>query len=796
MKKRFLSIFLSFAMVLTFVPATGAAAADVELPAGAYEIILDTPDCSIEWTSANVYPAGESVYAFADDTVTFTVEASDVNYEVTSVIINDEAQEIADSYTFTMPAADVIITAAAGKSAAPDPEQPEVTDTHTIAVDVDADIVEITFSDEELDTTAVPYGTAVYFTVEVTDENYTLDKVYINQVEWAPEEDGWYAFTLESDVSITVGLNEAEQPDEPKLYKATLVGGDGAVLNPEYKLPEMPVVWELEAGQPLGLSNPYIKDGYAFAGWENDYNDVIYADREEIPMPAQDVTFTAVWKETPYTVKVTVNDVPDVEDANVEVWAYTDDYMVGDWIGGEDGFQLKLAAGTHTLEVIQVIIYDEETNEHEILRQVMQALVVEGDMSVTVAFPKNNVSAGLVTDTADAPAEDAATPIAVNGATDLADNLFDEYAENAEEGKEVEKVEVEVNVAPKAEDMVEEEHKTAIKDKVKSEEKKESKKFSFLEILISAVISYVDDAVGADEAIIEETKEVVMEIIVDFDMEGKDNFSFYRHHGDSVDKFDVYDKKPDAPKDKMAFFDKENDRIHIYSTKFSTFAISYDDAEVEEDDKDEDKNPSGGDSSGGGYNGPVVIPGKKPDQPKDDQPATVGGFTDVPAGEYYADAVIWAVEKGITNGMGEGTFAPNAACTRAQMVTFLYRVAGEPAVEGTVSFSDVSSDSYYAKAIAWAVEKGITNGMGDGTFAPDAECSRAQMATFLYRMQGGSVSSSSEFTDVDAGAYYAEAVAWAAANNITNGMGDGLFAPNATCTRGQMVTFLFRCFAE
>ena len=191
-----------------------------------------------------------------------------------------------------------------------------------------------------------------------------------------------------------------------------------------------------------------------------------------------------------------------------------------------------------------------------------------------------------------------------------------------------------------------------------------------------------------------------------------------------------------------------------------------------------------------------------PEEPKEDgkkeeeTPAPSVTFSDVPSDAYYADAVAWAVEKGITNGVGEGSFAPEASCTRGQMVTFLYRMAGEPTTNGIVNFSDVSADSYYADAIAWAVEKGITNGTGDGLFSPDAECTRAQMAVFLYRMVGGSAAGASSFGDVDAGAYYADAVAWAAANGITTGTGDGNFSPNANCTRAQMVTFLYRCFTE
>lgn len=174
-------------------------------------------------------------------------------------------------------------------------------------------------------------------------------------------------------------------------------------------------------------------------------------------------------------------------------------------------------------------------------------------------------------------------------------------------------------------------------------------------------------------------------------------------------------------------------------------------------------------------------------------------FMDVKAGDYYYDAVLWAAVNGITKGDTAVTFAPDKACTRAQMVTFLWRAAGCPEPTGTAKgFADVTADSYYGKAVLWAVEQGITNGTGDTTFSPDATCTRAQMAAFLCRLAGGkAVGTGAGFTDVKADAYYAEAVRWAAENGITNGTGDGTtFSPDATCTRGQMVTFLYRYFVK
>ena len=168
-------------------------------------------------------------------------------------------------------------------------------------------------------------------------------------------------------------------------------------------------------------------------------------------------------------------------------------------------------------------------------------------------------------------------------------------------------------------------------------------------------------------------------------------------------------------------------------------------------------------------------------------------FTDVPANSYYADAVLWAAKNGITGGIGNGLFGPNQPCTRAQIVTFLWRAAGSPEPKAMSSFADVSTDAYYAKAVAWAVENGITTGTGDGKFSPDATCTRAQSVTFLYRAAGSpAVSGSAEFGDVATNAYYADAVAWAAKNGITGGIGGGLFGSGNDCTRAQIVTFLYR----
>ena len=169
-------------------------------------------------------------------------------------------------------------------------------------------------------------------------------------------------------------------------------------------------------------------------------------------------------------------------------------------------------------------------------------------------------------------------------------------------------------------------------------------------------------------------------------------------------------------------------------------------------------------------------------------------FADVPANAYFADAVKWAVDKGITNGLSDTMFGPYESCTRAQIVTFLWRAAGSPEPKTASSFTDVPVSTYYAKAVAWAVENGITNGMTETTFAPDATCTRGQSVTFLHRALKGTASGSANFTDVKPDAFYADAVSWAVKNDVTNGTSNTTFSPNADCTRAEIVTFLYRAY--
>ena len=172
----------------------------------------------------------------------------------------------------------------------------------------------------------------------------------------------------------------------------------------------------------------------------------------------------------------------------------------------------------------------------------------------------------------------------------------------------------------------------------------------------------------------------------------------------------------------------------------------------------------------------------------------VSPFADVAIDAYYYEAVKWAVKNGITDGVGNGLFGPNQPCTRGQIVTFLWRAAGSPVVNYWMPFTDVDEGAYYAEAARWAASEGITTGAGESSFSPDATCTRAQAVTFLARALNANASGKAEFGDVPTDSYFAEAVAWAAANGVTEGVGGGLFGSDNSYTRGQIVTFLYRAY--
>lgn len=201
-----------------------------------------------------------------------------------------------------------------------------------------------------------------------------------------------------------------------------------------------------------------------------------------------------------------------------------------------------------------------------------------------------------------------------------------------------------------------------------------------------------------------------------------------------------------------------------------------------------------GEGGGGGGGGGGSVTPVQPSKPSvSDTPADLS-FVDVSTDAYYYDAVLWAVEKGIANGTSATTFSPDLSCTRAQMVTFLWRAAGSPAPAATsCPFTDVQPDAYYYNAVLWAVEQGITAGTSETTFSPDLIVTRGQAVTFLWRQAGSpAVSTSGSFSDVPATAYYANAVKWAITEGVTVGTGNDQFSPASDCTRAQIVTLMYR----
>lgn len=199
-----------------------------------------------------------------------------------------------------------------------------------------------------------------------------------------------------------------------------------------------------------------------------------------------------------------------------------------------------------------------------------------------------------------------------------------------------------------------------------------------------------------------------------------------------------------------------------------------------------DKPSGGGGGAGGGTSTPVVKP---------DEDISKAVFNDVKDSDYFAAPVHWALEWEITSGVEQGRFGPELPCTRGQIITFLWRAAGSPQSKSlAAAFQDVAEEDYFFKAVCWAVEQGITGGTGPNVFSPDMTCTRAQAVAMLYRAAGAGTTAGTTFSDVTPDDYFAAAVQWAVDREITSGVGEGRFGPEQPCTRGQIITFLWRQF--
>ncbi len=224
-------------------------------------------------------------------------------------------------------------------------------------------------------------------------------------------------------------------------------------------------------------------------------------------------------------------------------------------------------------------------------------------------------------------------------------------------------------------------------------------------------------------------------------------------------------------------------KAYVFKNEDGTVAASAQFA-VKESNGGNSGGGSGGSSSGGSSSGSNNSGNTAP---------AAGDFKDVAKGSYYYEPVNWAVNKKITTGASADTFVPNEPCTRAQMVTFLWRAAGSPEAATSTTFGDVPQYEYYAQAVSWAASVGVTTGTGNWSFSPSAPCTRGQMATFLYRYsKSPQVSGDMPFADVADSSYYSDAVLWAYKNGVTTGITANMYHPDDTCTRGQMVTFLYR----
>lgn len=291
---------------------------------------------------------------------------------------------------------------------------------------------------------------------------------------------------------------------------------------------------------------------------------------------------------------------------------------------------------------------------------------------------------------------------------------------------------------------------------------------------------------GANEPLLETPES--LEIVQPFSFSGKTDVKVWRYHGTAAQALTKLEAKPGAPFTDGTFFaDSKNGLIYVYASKFSTYAVSYQEVT----------------SSSGGGSTSYSVTVNSSESGTVDRNVTVSAtfakqsgnrFLDVADHAYYHDAVLWAVENGVTSGTSATTFSPNMTCTRAQTVTFLWRAMGSP--EPTTSnfpFTDVAADAYYYKAVLWAVEKGITAGTSATAFSPNATVTRGQTVTFLWRTSGTpTVTVANPFGDVTGNAYYANPVLWAVSKGITSGTSVSTFSPADGCTRAQIVTFLYR----
>lgn len=583
-------------------------------------------------------------------------------------------------------------------------------------------------------------------------------------------------------------------------------------------------------------TNRFTKDGYHFAGWATSAGGaVIYSDQQSVKNLASggSVTLYAVWVRVQnvygisgtFTSNSNENVIVKLMRGNTQIGDSKTVSMTGSNVPYTGNYSFSdIPAGTYNIVATQDVSGKTRT---------VTALVVVTDKNQTenVTVPSGDTNSVL-------DVKENTRPVVVGG-------LDAEAKTKAEESKTVT---VTMTVEKQEEQQL---PNTASPAKQQTQEaiaeikaKTPGKTLEFMDIEVQKEVKSGESVESTEKLTQTNT---VMEIVIPYDMAGKNNITVYRYHDGVTEAFAENTTKADG----TFYLDRENNLIYVYAQKFSTYAIGY-------NTQSGGGSGSGGSSSGNSStistpsakNGTVSVSpksaskgttvtvtvtpdkgyvletltvtdasGKKLDlknlgsgkysftmpASKVEVKATfmedntmLNYFVDVPASAYYYDAVLWAAEQGITGGTDATHFSPDGVCTRAQAVTFLWRAAGSPAPSTTaMPFTDVAADSYYYNAVLWAMENGITVGTSSTTFSPDLNCSRAHIMTFLWRSEKSPAAGSvNPFTDVSADAYYADAVLWAVKESVTNGTSSATFSPDADCTRAQIVTFIWRTLAR
>ena len=552
-------------------------------------------------------------------------------------------------------------------------------------------------------------------------------------------------------------------------------------------------------------ANGFTREGYEFLGWSLTANGgVQYQDKQSVKNLTESgtVTLYAVWAKELYNINGTIKSAQTgtitlrlVQGSIAFGKSETVEYTTAET---EANFTLNgVPAGTYNLVATQGDV-------------TMTAAVLITDDHVAlelITMPSGSASSVIDIKSVETPA------IVVGGLDELAENEI-------VDGR---KVKVAIAIEAQNETQAGEAGEAIIKES-------RAQNAEFIDFTVTKTITNknVEESV---ETMTETSN--VLELIIPFSFSGKTGIKLYRFHNGEVQNLEQ--AKGDESKDGVYSLDQKAGAIHVYASKFSTYAITYSNfypvSDFEPVIKDTEHGTITVEPEKAKAGDEVVITatpdegyklveltvtdgyGKKLELTENEdgaysftQPSgkvTVEAkfivkFVDVPENSYYEKAVDWAVEKSITNGVDETHFAPDATCTRAQAVTFLWRALGCPEPTGTKSeFTDVTdANAFYYKAVLWATENGVTNGYGDGKFGVNDTVNRAQMVTFMARAMKGKATTAESFTDVPEGAYYADAAAWAKENGISNGIGDNKFGSNENCARAQIVTMLYRYFVK